>query len=806
VAKRNRPNPLWTLLKLIAALALCGVLAAGFFLPYVGGAGLTARVASDKFLDTKCDLVEDPLPQKTTLYAADGVNKIAEFFTDNRKIVPLSQVPKLLQQALIATEDRRFYSHHGVDLRGLARAALNQSGGETQGASTLTQQYVKQVRFYQAKTPEEQQAAIAVDINRKIYEAKCALKIEDEYSKDQILEKYLNIAFFGEQSYGIETAAQTYFGVDVSKLTVAQAALLVGLVQSPTKYDPFINLKDATDRRNLVLDNMVTEKYLPEADAAAAKAQPVTLAARQPVARGCSYSNIANTANQASIFNIGFFCDYARDWLLNTGGMTDASLDTGGLSIVTSIDAGLQNQVQQTLWDEQPADKVSTALMPVLDPSTGYIRAFAASKNYGVVPGNAAYTTDPIISTGYAGTGSTYKYFTMLAALKAGFSPELSLTSNPTSASTSEYKPKNCPQKGDDLKGIHNAGIYNPTLTLRAATVQSSNTYFVALEDQVFNCQTSVVVNTALDLGINSLNLPDGSTPGKSIGQATSDEQRYTVTLGQTPTSALELASAYGVSANDGILCPPTPIVSIKTPDGKDVAYKKPVCVRKLDAYVAREAVDILQGDTRSGGTASAAFPGYYNAGGSAVAGKTGTDNDAADQCNSALWFVGITPKLVASTALVNTKSPKDPMYDAPGHQGSCGQAFGAVSAGIWVDALRSTISQTKWTWPSFNTIDNSVNVPSVIGRSLNDAKAILAQAGFTNVPAPVSCSPATTVAAGLVAGYSPKRGVPGNDTIVNICLSNGKTIPSATPSTTAPTLTPGAPAVPGGPVATRTN
>ena len=678
MALNGRPNPVITLVKLFGAIALTGVIAAGFLLPYVGGIGLAARAGADKFLDTKCDLVESPVEQKTAIYAADGATKITEVFDDNRTVIGLDQIPVIARQALVDTEDRRFYEHHGVDLRGLIRAAAQNSDETTQGASTLTQQYVKQVRLYQAKDQAERDAATEQTVDRKIYEAQCALDLEKNNTKDQILEKYFNIAFFGENSYGIQAAAQTYFGIPAAQLNVQQAALIVGMVQSPSATNPYDYPDAAKARRDVVISNMVKEGDLPAADGDAAKAAPIETVPRQPVKRGCAYA-------EPTILNVGFFCDYAYQWLTSPdgGGLNTNTIDTSGWKIVTTIDASLQNMVQASVSEQMPADTASAVVMPSVDPTTGNITAFATSRQYGVVDGNLGYTTDPILSTPYSGTGSTYKYFTMLAALKAGAGADLSLTA------ADPYTPKTCSQKGDALQPVHNAGSYRPTLTLRDATVQSSNTYFVGVEDQIFGCDLSPIVNTAIDLGVTSLNQPDNSGNGLSVGQTVVAGTYYTYTLGQTATSALELTSAYGTVANDGVYCPPVPIASITDAAGQPVTFAKPACSKQLDPIVARTALQILVGDTTdTNGTAVSAFRSYNSQGGSQIAGKTGTNNDASDEYNAALWFVGVTPHLVSATALVNPAAPGTPILDAPGHIGNASNAYGAVSAGIWSNAL----------------------------------------------------------------------------------------------------------------------
>src|SRR4051794_9378264 len=240
-----------TVAKLGVALLACGILAAGMLLPYVGGIGLFAGHEASKFLDTPCKTVNSKPPQKTTLYANNGTTVIATLFSQDRVPIKLSKVPPYLQDALIATEDRRFYTHHGVDMRGLLRSAISTSSGDTQGGSTLTMQFVKQERYYQAGSDvKKQQAAIAQNLNRKIEDAKCAIQIEKEKSKSEILNDYLNIAFFGENSYGIETAAETYFNKHTDKLSLPESAMLVGLLRAPSAYDPFLHPEAAKQRRN----------------------------------------------------------------------------------------------------------------------------------------------------------------------------------------------------------------------------------------------------------------------------------------------------------------------------------------------------------------------------------------------------------------------------------------------------------------------------------------------------------------------------------------------------------------------------
>jgi len=778
----------WTILsklgQLIGLLAIVGVLAAGLVLPYIGGMGLAAKAGADKFLNTDCNLTEEPVQQKTTVYASDGTTVIASLFDQNRQAISIDQVPKSVTNALISTEDRRFYSHHGVDMRGLIRGALKTSGGDTQGASTLTEQYVKQVRYYEASTPAEQQAAIDQNIDRKILDAKCALKIETQNSKKEILQKYLNIAFFGENAYGIQTAAQTYFGVDASKLTVPQAAMLVGLVKAPSDYDPYDHPQAARDRRDLVLDNMAAQKYLTAEQADAFKAQPIRLAQHHLPARGCANANPA-------IANVGFFCDYAVQWLESTGGLNPKRVNTAGYKIVTTLDANLQNTGQTNVWTNSGLDPSHghgyILAMPSVTPATGAVTSMITDLHYGVKTINdhgtkkndPGYSVNPVFTAAYAGSGSTYKYFTALTALKLGVPTNYTLTT-----SNNEYKPKNCPVDDPNKPYIvHNAGNYRDTLPLDHALPESSNTYFVAMEDELFGCNLDPIVNTALGLGMNRLRLnSDGSDKSPSIAQDVVSGHQATFTLGEEPTSTLELTSAFAALANDGVYCPATPIKAVTDSNGKPIAFKRPGCSRQFDPFTARTLVNIMANDTHSNyGTAGGFFGDWYANGGSVVAGKTGTNNSSSvdpatgkvvdDQGNSALWFVGITPSLTSAAALVNPQRPTLRIQDVPGiTENNTGQdTFGATASKFWLMAYQQDLLSQQWTWPTPESAPGE-QVPVVANQDVSTATTKLTEAGYKVKVLPTACG--SSVKAGDVAFYGPHQAQQGDT--VTLCVSSG--------------------------------
>ena len=766
--------------RLIGLLVIVGVLAAGLVLPYIGGMGVAAKAGADKFLGTQCSLIEEPVQQRTTMYANDGKTVIATLFDQNRQVVPLARIPRSVTNALIATEDRRFYSHHGVDLRGLVRGALKTSSGDTQGASTLTEQYVKQVRYYQANTEAERAAAIDQNIDRKILDAQCALKLEQDNSKPQILEKYLNIASFGQNSYGIATAAQTFFGVDVGKLTVPQAALLVGLVKAPTDLDPFNHPQAARDRRDLVITNMANQNYISEAEATRAKASPLRLAPRAPVPRGCSFAN-------PKIKNVGFFCDYVTDWLTKVGGLKDTKGNTSGFKIITTLDPRLQNQGQDAIWTQSglnPSKGHGYLLaMPSITPSTGAVTSMITDVRYGVKKGNSGYSVDKLFTKAYAGAGSTYKYFTALAALKAGVPPSFTLTT-----SNNEWTTKNCPLQDDNKPYVSkNVGNFPATATLERALPASSNTFFVAMEDQLFGCDISPIVNTATSLGMNYLNGPqldsDGKPTGRTIAQSIIASRQPTFTLGQDSTSVLELTGAFAALANDGVFCPPKPVRSVTDSTGKSVTLKAHAgCSRQFTPYVARTLANIMTDDTTAGhGTASRFFYDWYSNGGSEVAGKTGTNNSSKfdpvtkkfvdDEGNSALWFVGITPNLVSTAAVVNPERPTQRIANVPGitEFNSGTDTFGASASKFWKMAFGPTLLAQEWTWPSVESTPGNP-VPSVIGMDQGEAISYLASQGFVGKALAVPCG--SRERPGNVAYYSPRIAEPG--ATISLCISTG--------------------------------
>ncbi|HEY2297499.1 MAG TPA: transglycosylase domain-containing protein [Jatrophihabitans sp.] len=772
-APGSNPNPAISLAKLLGALIVAGVLGAGVLLPFVGGAGLVAKHYADKFENTTCNLQETPPPEKTQIYASDGKTLIATIFKQDRQPIPLKDVPKPLVDALVATEDRRFYSHHGVDMRGLIRSAISTSSGDTQGGSTLTMQYVKQIRYYQAgDNPKKQADAIAQNLNRKIEDAKCALYLEGtkHESKATILDNYLNIAFFGENSYGIETAARTYFDKSASQLTLPESAMLVGLLRAPTQYDPFINPEAARQRRDQVLDNMVSYGKLTAGQAARLKSTPVSLATTAPpqVREGC-----ANAAS--SVQNVGFFCDYAVNWLLDHKAVTESQMQTGGLKIVTTLDAKLQNSMQQRLHSMLSTKAPMAAIMPVVDPHTGDVLAMSTTKRYDT-SGRGGTTTLPIFTSYTAQAASTYKLFPLLVALSTGVDKGWQMQTP-----TGPYQWKNCPpDNGTVLNGDANE-FYNPggNLTMRDATIKSSNTFFVGMADQLFSCQLQPIIQMAQKLGIQSFGRPS-SEPHTTVGQSILQFQRATrLTLGDIETSPLELTSAYAAVANDGRYNAPSPIKSVTTSKGEPIRVPRTPSRQVISPQVAREAVQIMEGDTQAPGTSATSFATWYQSHPDLlISGKTGTAPGVSPRThqadkNGALWFAGMTPNYVATTALINLDRPSNPASGLPGVTDAADNAYGGEAAKFWIAALAPTLQHKAWTWPSADAV-NGDPVPSVVGYSPADARRLLKRDGYKMqlLGAADGLSCASTQPIGQIA-YSGPSIAPRGATIT-VCPSSG--------------------------------
>ncbi|WP_433282001.1 transglycosylase domain-containing protein [Micromonospora sp. CA-244673] len=653
-------SPLSRLFTVLLAGVLAGLVLALAALPSGLLGGLAAQAGLGAYAELPDALRTPAQPQRSYLYANDGKTLITTFYDVNRTDVPLAEIAPVMRQAIIAAEDRRFYSHGGADLRGIARALVAnvKGGGTEQGGSTLTMQYVRNVlKTDPTRTAEERQAATEQTVGRKLQEIRYANALEETLSKDEILNRYLNIAYFGSGAYGVAAASQRYFGKAPADLTLGEAALLAGLVQSPDEYSPIDGDKDqALARRGYVLDSMAETGAITAQQAAAARAEPLTL---HPTAQpnGC-------TAVAQGHDDWGFFCDYLRQWWLaqpafgNTVKEREQALRRGGYSVVTTLDPKIQQTAQKQATAVYGYGNKRALPIAAVEPGTGRVLAMAVNRHYSLADNPAGQanhpnTVNPLISGGASvdgyQAGSTFKMFTMLAALEAGkplatgFDAPAKLPTRYGSDAEGNCDGKWCPANA-------NPEWMDGYRMMWDGFGRSVNTYFVWLAEQVGEDK---VVEMAQRLGIRFRADSDAAF-------ARDDAQNWgAFTLGVAATTPLDLANAYATVAAEGTYCTPLPVVSVTAANGEKVDVGQPSCKRVLDADVARAATDAARCPVGqqsaygqcNGGTATS-VNGIVDR---PVAGKTGSSEQNATET-----FVGFTPQVAVAGIAANPDDSTD--------------------------------------------------------------------------------------------------------------------------------------------------
>ncbi|GAA3123090.1 transglycosylase domain-containing protein [Nonomuraea salmonea] len=567
------------------------------------------------------DLDEPPLPERTELFDGDG-KKIAQFYFENRQSVSLDEVAPIMRTALIAIEDFRFYQHGPIDVEGTARALLKNvtSGGVTQGGSSITQQYVKQVLVNKAETPEEQQAAIAPTISRKLSELRYAMAIEEKYSKDQILEKYLNIAYFGAGAHGVQAAAKRFFDKPASKLNLVEAATLAGAVQNPARTDPNVGPESRQrllERRNTVLDRMAQLKKITPQEAAAAKAKKLGFKDIKAPG-GCEASRYP------------YFCLYVQYEILNNEDFGKNQeerrklLQRGGLRIKTTLDTKMQAAAEKAIKRYVSSKDKPVASQAMVVPGTGEIKAMAASRKFGRSKKKNEMSYNIVADAAHGGgrgfqQGSTAKVYTLATALEEGLKYGDGFPS-PAGYKASGYSSfKNCKGQnvGDPSHTVRNSSEGGGGFkTLESGTWGSVNTFFIKLQEEVGLCD---VVKMAKKLGV-----------ARADGQKLSEVETFT--LGVNEVDPVTIANSYAVFAARGKYCKPLAITEITDRNGKAKQYK-PKCSQVIEEEVADAVSGILSGVFTKGTMTDVGGIGRD------AAGKTGT----TDNYMSA-WFSGYTP------------------------------------------------------------------------------------------------------------------------------------------------------------------
>jgi 1A family penicillin-binding protein len=527
-------------------------------------AGITGCVVYNSVADTLPDPTKPlkGIDQTTKVMDRNGV-LIADLFAEqNRSNVALKDIPPVVRQAVIATEDERFYQHAGLDFIGMLRALVTdiRAGDTVAGGSTITQQYIKQSILTSERS-----------IKRKVSEAILAYRIEREYSKDQILEMYLNTIYFGHGAYGIQTASKVYFGKDVGALTTPEAAMLAGVIKSPKRYSPYYDMEAAKKRRDTVLSQLENQGYIDEAARSAAAAEAIKTVGLKHGSKVAPY-----------------FVEYLKEQLVETYG--EAAVYRSGLQVKTTLDLRMQAAAESAVTKALNKPTDPSAALVSLDPKTGQILAMVGGRDFATQQFNVAVQ-------GHRQSGSAFKPFVLVAAFQEGVSPEQTFESGPAKLALPNGQTWSVTGAGGGGKG---------PMRLRPATAASVNSVFAQLIMQV---GAEKVVKTASTMGIETKITP---VPAVALGG---------MREGVTP---LEMAAAYGTLANGGTRMKPYAILEVKSASGELLFSGAPVGVKAIDPAIAYLTTDLLKGVITGGTGKKAAI-------GRPAAGKTGTTQDNSD-------------------------------------------------------------------------------------------------------------------------------------------------------------------------------
>ncbi len=658
-------------------------------------------------------------PERSTIYARDGSVLATIFLDENRKVVHLRKVAPIAQKAVLAIEDDRFYQHGALNAPSVLRALIaNVIAGEiTQGGSTITQQLVKTAIIDDP----------AQTFARKFQEAALAIRLEKRYTKDQILELYLNDVYFGNGAYGIGTAAEVYFGKSASELTLPEAALLAGTIRAPGEYDPVTNPEAAVARRNEVLDRLAELGWVPQARVDKAKRTPVELV-----------PGLGGTKDKVE----PFFVSYIRNLILenadhefDTFGKTHQqrvhTLYQGGLKIYTTLDPNWQRYAQEAV-DASPnihQNGGPDVSLVSVDPETGSIRAMLSGKDY-------KRDRLDLVWQGRRQVGSAFKPFTLAAAFEHDF------PAGKVYDSTSPFCSKEWISETGCVSNAEGAGE-GSYIDLWTATQDSVNVVFAQL---ALDVGAENIVDVAHRMGITA---PLDAVPA--------------ITLGVEEVSTLDMASAYSTLANDGVHCEPFAVARVMLPDGDKLYQHHATCEKAIEPDIAHQITAMLQRVVCCGtGTAAGGL-------GRPVVGKTGTGQDYTN-----VYFAGYTPQ-VATAVWVGFPFGNVPMDSYYGHS-----VFGGtLAAPIWhAFMVRATGGMAVEGFPAPPAQPHG-RIPDVVGLRSKQAQQLLVEANFTPIVEKVdSIEPVNTV-----ISQTPEKGssaVLGAG--VTLQVSNGKGEPVPVP------------------------
>ncbi|MDH4140228.1 MAG: PBP1A family penicillin-binding protein [Coriobacteriia bacterium] len=717
----NRAVPLAIVVAGAVVAAILGVVLLG---------ALTAYAVVSSWLEDLPDY-ESPevfdVAQATRIYSADG-KLLAKLYLENRTVVPISAISTDLADAIVAVEDERFYEHDGVDYMGIARAAVTNftTGTTVEGASTITQQYVDNTILRDERTDRT--------LKYKVREAFLATKLEEykleEFDGDRIeakrsiLELYLNTVYLGEGAYGAQAAAKTFFSKNADQLTLPESALLAGLAQAPSRLNPFANPDGAVERRAHVLDRMLAKGAITQAEHDEATDAPLELKRSKDPEQG--------------IYRAHYFVAHVKKLLQQE--YSQALVFQGGLTIYTTLDTGLQADAEKVTKNHLGSRGDPDCALVAIDPRDGAIKAMVGGENYSKNKFNLA-------TQGRRQPGSSFKTFVLVTALEDGMPPHRYVDS-----SSPAVIPSNPPWIVSNSEGRGRGMI-----TMESATRSSVNTVFARLiwdlnTDEASGAER--VGETAHRMGISS-DMP----PYPSIA------------LGSQNVTPLEMASAYGTLATNGVHYPAMAITKVVGPDGDVVFEAEPDGERVLEPEIAYAATSILKG-VISGGTGRRANIGRP------AAGKTGTSQNYRDA-----WFVGYTPQLVTSV-WVGYYETETAMRNVHGARGF----GGTLAAPIWADFMKRALAGEpvldfeKQDKPEYKWRDEwvpKIAVPKLVGLSLGEAEKLVSESGFKLSVKKVY----DEAKEGTVIGQDPKAGSKvSQGTTLTLKVSKGPKAPPPAP------------------------
>lgn len=564
---------------------------------------------------------------RSKILAADGT-LLASLFVENREVVSYAELPTVLVDAVIAAEDQRFWFHEGVDAKAILRAAVANagSGKVVQGGSTITQQYVKNVYFTRKPRTLEQKAK----------EALLARKLERTHTKQELMQLYLNTIYLGNGAYGVKAASEEYFRKNVRDLSLAEASLLATLIQGPEIYDPRRSPVIAKQRRDSLIDRMVSLKQVSPLEASTTKAEPLTI-----------------TEPPLSLYPEPFFIDYVKRTIAEDAAFGETEADRadllyrGGVTVQTSLDPHLQELARKAIAQilNRPGDP--EASLVAIDPRTGRVLAMIGGRDYSTSQVNLAMG----IKGGGTGRqpGSAFKPFVLAAAIEDGLVPStLYPAANPVirGCGPAPWRPRN---------------------------IEGSGQGFISLEDAMINSVNAVYARLGADIGPSRV-VRTAQRMGVTFSKL---ESVCPIALGSEEVSPLEMASAFGTFANHGVLAAATPITAITGPNQSRSTFQ-PRYTRAIDPGTAYLVTDTLTKVIASGTGTRAQI-------GRPAAGKTGTSQDNIDA-----WFVGYTPELVTAV-WVGYPQRRIPMTNVHGTR-----VFGGTfPAMIWKTFMERALSDT---------------------------------------------------------------------------------------------------------------